>query len=290
MNPILRVVLYVVLVLIAVVFGQRFFAVYSMKMEQAARRFDPVDSTNSPSASATDASTNSPPASATDAKTDVASAGAADAKPKAKPAALKPVPSHFGLYAAGTLAAVIVLGLMLAHDVSHYFAHRTHKALYNEEGEGIANPEYERAEQVWADGEHLEAIRLMREYLAKNPREQHVALRIAEIYEKDLLNPLAAALEYEDVLKNRLESERWGWAAIHLCNLYYHLNQEEKAQALLRRIITEHSGTGAAKKARERLGIPEDQEVGEVIASAEETAPDEPGAPKLPPGFRRKKT
>ena len=34
----------------------------------------------------------------------------------------------------------------------------------------------------------------MREYLKKNPREQHAALRIAEIYEKDLQNNLAAAL------------------------------------------------------------------------------------------------
>ena len=226
MNPILRVVLYVVLVLIAVVFGQRFFAVYSLKMEQAARRFDQVDSTNSPSTSATDAKTevpsansadaktDAPPVSATDGNTNVASADAPDAKPaartKPKPVIAKPVPSHLGLYAAGTLAAVIVLGLLLAHDVSHYFAQRTHKALYNDEGEGIANPEYERAEQVWADGDHLEAIRLMREHLVKNPREQHVALRIAEIYEKDLQNPLAAALEYEEVLKNKLESERWG--------------------------------------------------------------------------------
>ncbi len=262
MNPILRVLLYVVLVLSAVVFGQRFFAVYSTKMDQAARRFDQAESTNAPAPVATDA----------------------------KPATVKPAPSHLGLYGAGTLAAVIVLGLMLAHDVSQYVAQRTHKALYNEEGDGIADPEYEHAEQVWADGDHLEAIRLMREHLAKNPREQHIALRIAEIYEKDLQNPLAAALEYEEVLKNKLESERWGWAAIHLCNLYYRLNQEEKAEALLRRIIAEHAGTGAAKKARERLGVSEDQEVGEMIASAEETPPEDPGAPKLPPGFRRKKT
>jgi len=32
--------------------------------------------------------------------------------------------------------------------------------------------------------QHLEAVRLMREYYNKNPREVHVALRIAEIYEK----------------------------------------------------------------------------------------------------------
>ena len=60
----------------------------------------------------------------------------------------------------------------------------------------------------------------MRDYYNKNPREVHVALRIAEIYEKDLNNHLAAALEYEEVLKKKLPAERWGWAAIHLVNLY----------------------------------------------------------------------
>ena len=43
-----------------------------------------------------------------------------------------------------------------------------------------------------------------REYLNKHPREQYVALRIAEIYEENLNNPLAAALEYEEVLKKTM--------------------------------------------------------------------------------------
>src|SRR5437764_6258662 len=106
---------------------------------------------------------------------------------------------------------------------------------------------------MWANGDHLEAIKIMREYLAKNPREQHVAIRIAEIYEKDLNNNLAAALEYEEVLKHKLQPERWGWAAIHLCNLYFRLNQEQKAHDLLRRIVNEYPTTPAAEKARKRL-------------------------------------
>src|SRR5438477_11946325 len=107
------------------------------------------------------------------------------------------------------------------------------KLMFNDEGEAMSDPQYEEAEQVWANGEPLEAIRLMREYLNTNPREQHVALRIAEIYEKDLGNYLAAALEYEEVLTKKLSQERWGWAAIHLCNLYSSkLNQLEKALEL----------------------------------------------------------
>src|SRR5207253_4838906 len=138
----------------------------------------------------------------------------------------------------------------LANDLSHFFSGRAMKVFYNEEGEGVANPDYEKAEEEWAKGNFLDAIQLLRDYLKLNPREQHVALRIAEIYEKDLQNYLAAALEYEEVLKHKLPADRWGWAAIHLCNLYFKLNHEEKAFALLRRLVNEYPDTPAADKAR----------------------------------------
>jgi hypothetical protein len=56
------------------------------------------------------------------------------------------------------------------------------------------DPDYEVAEQQWADGNFLEAIQLLRAF-EEESREVHAALRIAEIYEKDLKNHLAAALE-----------------------------------------------------------------------------------------------
>src|SRR5208283_2955686 len=129
--------------------------------------------------------------------------------------------------------------------------------LLNDVGESPHDPEYERAEAEWANGKFLDAIQMMRDFLKKHPREIHAALRIAEIYEKDLNNPLAAALEYEEVLKHKLSSERWGWAAIHLCNLYSRLGQQPKALALLRRIVEEYPRVAAAKKARAHLGLPE---------------------------------
>jgi TolA-binding protein len=186
---------------------------------------------------------------------------------------------------------VIGLGLLAARDVSSFMASRALKVLYNDDGEGLKTPEYEQAEQVWADGNHLEAIRMMRDYLKSNPREQHVALRIAEIYEKDLQNLLAAALEYEEVLKHKLTPDRWSWAAIHLCNLYFKLDQEPKAVALLRRIAAEYGQTPAAEKARKRLSqlaaegaIPIEEE--KIPQSPPE--PDKP-ASNLPPGFGPRK-
>ena len=184
--------------------------------------------------------------------------------------------------------SVVSFGLLFSHDVTEIVAGRTMKALYDDEGEGIKTPEYELAEEQWADGNFIEAIRLLREHLKQNPNEQHAALRIAEIYEKDMQNHVAAALEYEEVLRHNLEAERWGWTAIHLCNLYYKVDQQSEATALLKRVIVEYGQTAAADKARKRLeqdGVPVP-----VVAKPEGRAPkaappaDSP-ASNLPPGF-----
>jgi hypothetical protein len=189
---------------------------------------------------------------------------------------------------------VIGFALLAANDISHYMGSRALKTLYNDDGEGLKTPEYELAEQTWADGKHLEALGLMREYLKKNPKEIHVALRIAEIYEKDLNNHLAAALEYEEVLKHKLSADRWAWAAIHLCNLYFKLGQNGKGIDLLKRIDAEYGETPAAEKARKRLA----QLVAEGVLPPEEatttpiSSPEVADAPasKLPPGFGPRKS
>ena len=159
------------------------------------------------------------------------------------------------IYGAVFFVSVVALGFLLAHDIAQHLGDRVLRGVHNDEGEGMTDPEYENAEQVWADGNYLESIQLMRDYLKRNPREQHVALRIAEIYEKDLSNNLAAVLEYEEVLKQNLAPERWGWTAIHLCNLYFRMNQPDNAVVLLRRIDTEYGETAAAGKARKRLAL-----------------------------------
>lgn len=194
------------------------------------------------------------------------------------------------------LVSLVALGLLIASDVTHFVGNRALKTLYNEEGEGVKNPEYENAEAVWASGKHLEAIGLMRDYLKKNPREQHVAIRIAEIYEKDLGNHLAAALEYEEVLNHKLPAERWGWSAIHLCNLYFKLGQEQKGYDLLRRLVKDHPQTPAADKARKRLEQVDGATL-EQIATEQNVRGATPASPSssagppsnLPPGFRPKK-
>jgi TolA-binding protein len=204
------------------------------------------------------------------------------------PQVARPSSGGWALYGALALGALVVLALMVARDVSHVVADKVDDFVFNDDLKGVRDPEYEEAEKVWANGSHLEAIQLMRDYLKKHPSEQYVALRIAEIYEKDLHNYLAAALEYEEVLKKRLPSDRWGWAAIHLSNLYSgKLEKPEQAEALLRRIITEYPQTPAAKKARERLGEPEQLIVPQEPVVAAKPQKEEPKS-NLPPGFRPK--
>ena len=156
-------------------------------------------------------------------------------------------------YLIGLVAALIGLGLMLARDFSRTVGSKAMDFLFNDDAVGITRPEYDAAEQVWATGDFLDAIRLLREYYIENPREVFVAIRIAEIYEKDLKNPLAAALEYEEILGKSLPPARWSWTAIHLCNLYTKMGQSEKSLALLRRIAVEYGETPGAEKARKRL-------------------------------------
>ena len=201
-------------------------------------------------------------------------------------------------YGAGFALVMVFLALLLAHDVSQLIGDRFSKVIFDHEGTGEQNPEYDQAEQVWANGDYLEAIQLMRDYLKKNPREVYVAFRIAEIYEGNLKSWLAAALEYEEILKHKLPADRWGWAAIHLANLYSgRLGKTEKAIELLHRVDAECGDTPSARKARERLAQfepPAESDAGAnapiaVAPSAPELI-EEPPPPShnLPRGFRPK--
>jgi TolA-binding protein len=285
MNVKIKLAAYAVLLILVAGFGWGFFANYSTVTRESA-----VAATND---TASVGSTNG------SAKTSVAPTAAASASPK------HAVQGAMIAYLAAFIAAIIGLGLLITHDVTQYVGGIAVDTLLDDRGEGMRDPEYERAEQAWANGKFLDAIQMMRDFLKKNPREQYAALRIAEIYEKDLHNLLAAALEYEEVLKQKLPAERWGWAAVHLCNLYSKLGQQDKTRALLTRIVEEYPKTAAAKKARSRLGLPELES--EPIDKAESTEPageaaesvtppeeeeerpaPEPPKSNLPPGFRPK--
>jgi TolA-binding protein len=167
------------------------------------------------------------------------------------------VSNRLGFYGGGFVFILLALGLLTGYDLTRFSANRAVNALYSDDGGGMEDSDlYESAEQEWARGDFLEAIRILRDYLAANPKQQHAAIRIAEIYEKDLKNPLAAALEYEEILTQKLTPDRWGWSAIHLANLYSGpMNKPDKAIELLRELVERYPETSAAEKASQRLNL-----------------------------------
>ncbi len=282
MNPKFKVILYLVLGVCLASFSAAFYATYHAKDASAAVT-EPAPVTNAASATGSNVVAG---------VTNPASTVVANPDEELTVRKRSPRAGRLAAYGIAMFFSVIGLAVMIGYDVSKFFANRVNEFIFNDDLEGVRSPEYEEAENVWAKGDHLGAVGMMREYLKRNPREQYVALRIAEIYENDLRNYLAAALEYEEILKKKLPAERWGWAAIHLSNLYSgKLNKMEQATRLLHRIVNEYGQTAAAKKARERLGLPEP--VAEPVAVAAEPEPEptptkEEPPSNLPKGFRPK--
>lgn len=296
MNLPWRIACYVLLAVAAVFFTQRFFASVGRDMQRVSARYERADGeAGELDAAAAARGTNAVPAetATADSATIAPATGtnqAVTSSAKVPPAPAQPAGeagSRKGLFGALALFSVIGLGLMVGREVSQYIGHHVQRELYGEASEPIGDPEYDEAERIWANGDHLEAIRLLREFLTRKPNKLHAAFRIAEIYEKDLGNNLAAALEYEEILKHHFDRQRYGWAAIHLVNLYNRLGRNEPADQLLQRIVDEYGETEAAAKARQRLGLPEPGEAAEAPPEAD-GGTSEDGGFKLPPGFRPK--
>jgi|ERR1043166_5961485 TolA-binding protein len=299
MNRPVKITLYVIFIAAAVCFGllaRSNFRKATAGEKARERKLDEaatVESTNTVAIETTNAAAIEETNAVAAENTNVATAARTNLAPLPKSlTAGAPTVSYSKMISYSLLCAAGFVGFafLFARDISLFFAHKAEQALFNDDGAPI-DPEYEQAEELWKDGKYLEALNAMREYLNKHPREQYVALRIAEIYEENLLNPLAAALEYEEVLKKNLPPERWGWAAIHLANIYSgKLAQPEKAIALLHRIDAEYGQTTAANKARERLTqidpnfIP--AAAAEVAVAGDTTVSQPPS--NLPPGFRPK--
>ncbi len=276
MNAPIKIVLYVLLILASTFFGKRFFDDYQ-RVNDAKQAALPDDSLDPMDVVLPETEFPAPVETPTDPTSDPATTGTADPNgeapadpdtPSTDPEASATestseteaeteTPPRLGFYGGGFCLLMLALGLLAAYDLSQYFGNRAVSALYQDDDPaGASDDEYENAENVWATGDYLEAVRLLREYLVKNPKQLHAALRIAEIYEKDLNNPLAAALEYEELLNKKLPRERWGWAAIHLANIYSGpLEKTDQAIDLLRRLESEYGETQAAEKARQRLAM-----------------------------------
>ena len=160
------------------------------------------------------------------------------------------------------LGAYLLLGtalaLLTAWDIAQLAGHQSERLLLGGGRVLAIDPRPRQAERLRAGGEPLEAIRLLRAYLQARPRDWQTAVRIAEIYEQDLRNPLAAALEYEDLLRHRLPRQARPWLTLRLANLHLKLRRADLAVPLLRQLDEQFGDTPAAAKARRRLAIYEE--------------------------------
>jgi hypothetical protein len=156
---------------------------------------------------------------------------------------------YLGLF----ILLLIGLTVMGAHEVSKFVRSRAEKWILQGRAPTGPVPELEEAERIRASGRPLDAIGIIREYLQTHPYELHVMARIAEIYRYDLNNDLAAALEYEELLKHKLPDDQWAWAALHLAKLYGRRDELDKSLALLERLDTEYGRTVAGRRAKKAL-------------------------------------
>jgi len=167
------------------------------------------------------------------------------------------------------LLSVVALGILCAYEAKKFFSSRAEKWMLESGASSGPVPEFEEAERVRASGDPLDAIRLLREYLQANPYDLRAMSRIAEIYRYDLQNELAAALEYEELLKRKLPDDQWAWSALHLAKVYGRMNEFDKSVALLERLDTDYGHTIAgrrAKKALQQVKNPELAESGDEDA------------------------
>ncbi len=299
MNPSLKLASYVVTVIGTLVFG----ILFGQSWRQLNASKTSVEAVSQPIPARTNVSlasvgTNAPgsgsPASAetpgeavADATEPVVDPGAADREPAidAAPIAISGKGwSRLLFWGFFGLISVAGLGALIAYDVTQFAGSRATETLFDHDGEGLPDTIGDQVEKAYGDGDFLEAIRLLRDHLKAHPKAVDAQIRIAELYEKDMNNPLAAALEYEEVLKLSMAPEKRGWTCIHLVNLYNRMEKPDQAVAWLQRIVSECPGTPAAAKAQERL-----EAAGLEVPDAPqppETPPDETPPSNLPPGFR----
>ncbi len=145
------------------------------------------------------------------------------------------------------------LAVFVAWDVSRFLGGLAGQLFWGGRRIASITPAWWKAERLCKEQQPLEAIRVLRDYLNAHPRHWGVAVRIAEIYQHEIKDPLPAALEYEELLKQRLPDAARAKIMLRLAACRLLLREAEPASAMLRQVIEKFPRTPAAKKAARRL-------------------------------------
>jgi len=151
------------------------------------------------------------------------------------------------------LIAGAVLAMFMAWDVAQFLGWQAERLFLGGGRLSRLTPVWWTSERLRKEGNANEAVRVLRETFESRPRQWRLSVRIAEIYQHDLDNPLAAALEYEELLKRRLPRPARAWLMVRLAACYLLLRRADDAAAKLREVMRKFPHTPAAEKAGRRL-------------------------------------
>jgi hypothetical protein len=151
------------------------------------------------------------------------------------------------------LITAAALAVFVAWEISQFFGWQAARLFLGGGRINSFTPAVWKAERLCRDQKPLEAIGVLREYLAAHPRHWRIAVWIAEIYQRDLKDPLPAALEYEQLLKRRLPRTARAWIMVRLAACHLLLRDLDQSAGLLRNVIKEFPRTPAAETAARRL-------------------------------------
>lgn len=169
----------------------------------------------------------------------------------------------YALFATYLLAGG-VLAVFLAWDVAQFLGAQAGRLFWSGGRLPSLTPTWWRSERLRKEGNAAEAIRILRDAYSAHPRQWQLAMRIAEIYQHDLNNPLAAGLEYQSLLASRLPKNARAEILLRLAACHLLRHQTEDALACWQQVMSEFPDTAAARKAARRLARIENPSIPEA--------------------------
>jgi len=145
------------------------------------------------------------------------------------------------------------LGILMAWDASHLLGEFAGRLFVGGGRLPSVTPVLWKADRLRTQGQPLKAVHSLREHLRANPRQWYVAVRIAELYQHSLEDPLSAALEYDQLLKHRLPRSARAEILLRLAACQLLLRKGNLSASTLRELIGTFPRSKAAEKARRRL-------------------------------------
>jgi len=158
----------------------------------------------------------------------------------------------YALFAIYLLVGTL-LGVSVAWDVSRLLGDFAGRLFVGSGSLPSFTPVLWKADRLVKQGEPVKALEGLRDHLRKHPRAWFLTVRVADIYQNALHDPLSAVLEYEALLEHRLPRRVRAEVMVRLAACRLHLRDAEGSTGLLEKVIERFPRTPAARTAARRL-------------------------------------